>query len=164
MKKTKIYLDTTIINFIYADDAPDFRDVTLDFFKDFVKTNEVEVYISDVVILEINKTQNIDKRNKLLAKVKEYDFVFLEINEEGKRLADIYLLEKIIPPNKVEDAWHIGVSTVNEMDILLSWNFQHLANYNRKMKVRAVNQRENYFYPLDIISPLDYDNKRKIEI
>ena len=90
--------------------------------------------------------------------------MFLEINEEGKRLADIYLLEKIIPPNKVEDAWHIGVSTVNEMDILLSWNFQHLANYNRKMKVRAVNQRENYFYPLDIISPLDYDNKRQIEI
>ena len=53
MKKTKIYLDTTIINFIFADDAPDFRDVTLDFFKDFVKTNEVEVYISDVVILKI---------------------------------------------------------------------------------------------------------------
>jgi len=163
MKKTKIYLDTTVINFIYADDSPNYRDVTLDFFNDFVKTKLVDVYISDVVLKEINNTQNTEKRTRLLSKVKEYDFAVLEINEEGKRLADIYLLEKIIPANKVEDAWHIGVSTVNEMDILLSWNFQHLANYNRKMKVRAVNQRENYFYPLDIISPLEYDNRREIK-
>jgi predicted nucleic acid-binding protein len=160
MKKTKIYLDTTIINFIYADDAPTLKEATLNFFDDFVKTKLVDVYISNVMLEEINNTQNIDKRQKLLAKISEYQFEVLSDNAESRRLAKIYIEEKIIPAKKVADAEHIGISTVSEMDILLSWNFQHLANYNRKMKVRAINQRENYFYPLDIISPLEFNNER----
>jgi hypothetical protein len=32
MKKLRIYLDTSIVNFLFADDAPDFRRVTEDFF------------------------------------------------------------------------------------------------------------------------------------
>jgi len=160
MKKTKIYLDTTIINFIYADDAPPFRDSTNVFFEKLVKTKKADVYISDVVLREIYKTQNAVKLNKLLGSVKEYDFNVVESNVESRRLANIYLAEKIIPPNKIEDAEHIGVSTVFEMDILLSWNFQHLANYSRKQKVKLVNQREKYFYPLDIISPLELEYER----
>ena len=157
MKKTKIYLDTTIINFIYADDAKDYMKATNDFFEKSVKSKEVEVYISNVVFKEIYKTQNIVKLNKLLGSVKEYDFEVLESNLESNRLAEIYLAEKNIPANKVEDAEHIGIATVYEMDILLSWNFQHLANYNRKQKVRVVNIREKYFYPLDIILPLELE-------
>jgi predicted nucleic acid-binding protein len=160
MKKTKIYLDTTIINFIYADDAPPFRDSTKVFFEKLVKTKKADVYISDVVLREIYKTKNTDKLNKLLSSVKEYEFNVVESNVESRQLAKIYLAEKIIPANKIEDAEHIGVSTVFEMDILLSWNFQHLANYSRKQKVKLVNQREKYFYPLDIISPLELEYER----
>src|ERR1022692_2126301 len=161
MKKTKIYLDTTVINFIYADDAKDYMKATIDFFEKSVRTKLVDVYISNVVFDEINKTQNLEKRNKLLKAVKEYDLEVLESNPEAIRLSKIYLAEKIIPANKVEDAEHIGVATVFEMDILLSWNFQHLANYSRKQKVKLVNQREKYFYPLDIISPLELEYERE---
>ena len=160
MKKTKIYLDTTIINFIYAD-AHDYRDSTLVFFERLVKPKKADVYISNVVFDEINKTHNIVKKNKLLDAVKKYDLEALESNPESIRLSKIYLAEKIIPANKVEDAEHIGVATVFEMDILLSWNFQHLANYSRKQKVKLVNQREKYFYPLDIISPLELEYERE---
>jgi hypothetical protein len=161
MKKTKIYLDTTIINFIYADDSADYRDTTKDFFELQVKPKLVDVYISNVVFDEINKTQNPVKKNKLLDAVKKYDLEVLESNSEAIRLSKIYLAEKIIPANKVEDAEHIGIATVFEMDILLSWNFQHLANYRRKMKVKLVNQKENYFYPLDIISPLELEYEKE---
>ncbi len=160
MKKTKIYLDTTVINFIYADDAKDYMKATIDFFEKSVRTKLVDVYISNVVFDEINKTQNLEKRNKLLKAVKEYDLEVLESNPEAIRLSKIYLAEKIIPANKIEDAEHIGVSTVFEMDILLSWNFKHLANYNRKQKVKVVNLRENYLHPLDIISPLELEYER----
>ena len=96
MKKTKIYLDTTIINFIYADDAPALKEATLNFFDDFVETNLVDVYISNVMLEEINNTQNIDKRQKLLAKISEYQFEVLSDNAESRRLAKIYIEEKII--------------------------------------------------------------------
>jgi len=36
MKKLSIYLDTSVINFIYADDAPEKRDATKDFFERYV--------------------------------------------------------------------------------------------------------------------------------
>ena len=160
MKKTKIYLDTTVINFIYADDAPPLRDVTLDFFNKFEKHQLFEIYISQVVLKEINDTKNIEKRQKLLEVVNKYKFEMLPDNPESRRLAKIYIEEKIIPPNKVADAEHIGISTVSEMDILLSWNFKHLANYSRKQKVKYVNLRENYFHPLDIISPLELKYER----
>jgi hypothetical protein len=117
---------TTIINFIYADDAPLLKEATLNFFDDFVETNLVDVYISNVMFKEINDTQNIEKRHKLLAKIGEYQFEVLSDNVESRRLAKIYIEEKIIPAKKVADAEHIGISTVSEMDILLSWNFRHL--------------------------------------
>jgi len=31
MRKLKVYLDTTIINFLFADDAPEKKEVTEDF-------------------------------------------------------------------------------------------------------------------------------------
>jgi hypothetical protein len=42
MKKLRIYLDTSIVNFLFADDAPDFRRVTEDFFA--VQTRKQEGY------------------------------------------------------------------------------------------------------------------------
>jgi len=33
MKKLRIYLDTSVINFLFADDAPEKRDLTAEFFK-----------------------------------------------------------------------------------------------------------------------------------
>ena len=160
MKKTKIYLDTTIINFIYADDSPAYRDDTNAFFDKLVEPDLVDVYISNVVMEEILKTKNPKKLTKLLRSVNKYKFKVLRLNPEAIRLGDIYIAEKIIPANKLDDARHIGISTVNEMDILLSWNFQHLANYSRKQKVKYVNLRENYFHPLDIISPLELKYER----
>ena len=34
MKKLRIYLDTSVINFLFADDAPEKRDATVEFFKE----------------------------------------------------------------------------------------------------------------------------------
>jgi len=34
MKKLRIYLDTSIINFLYADDAPDLKKITEELFRE----------------------------------------------------------------------------------------------------------------------------------
>ena len=73
MKKPKIYLDTSVINFLFADDTPDFKKVTIDFIENYF--SEYEVYISDVVLLEINKTNDENKRQKLLQVIDDYPFI-----------------------------------------------------------------------------------------
>lgn len=160
MKKLKIYLDTSVINFLFADDVPEFKKVTEEFFENYVKKGSYLVYISDVVIREIEKTRDETKKSKLLRTVRDYSLQILTLTEEADKLANIYIKEKIIPPQKIEDAQHIAISTCSQIDILLSWNFKHLANIQKQNNVKIVNEREGYFYPLILTNPMEvlYEN------
>lgn len=155
MKKPKIYLDTSVINFLFADDTPDFKKVTIDFFENYF--SEYEVHISDVVLLEINKTNDDNKRQKLLKVVDDYPFIILEAEKDERILvlSSLYIKEKTIPKNKIEDAMHIAVCTVYELDILLSWNFKHLSNIHKETLINAINEKEGYWKKLNLMSPLE---------
>jgi hypothetical protein len=51
-------------------------------------------------------------------------------NENAKKiisLAEAYLNGRIILCKKIADAFYVAYFTVFEIDILLSWNFKHLA-------------------------------------
>ena len=81
----------------------EFKKITEEFFENYVKKSKYIVYISDVVIREIEKTR---------------------------------------------------------VDILISWNFKHLANIQKQIAVRVVNEKEGYFYPLVLTNPMEviYEN------
>jgi hypothetical protein len=70
MKELKVYLDTSIINFLTVEDSPDYRRDTEVFFETVIVPNKVVPYISRFVIEEINDTKEIDKREKLLNTLK----------------------------------------------------------------------------------------------
>ena len=65
MKKLKMYLDTSIISFVYADDAPEKQSITLEFFEKYLSV--YDVYISDLVVTEIENTQETSLRKKFMA-------------------------------------------------------------------------------------------------
>ncbi len=160
MKKLKIYLDTSVINFLFADDLPEFRKITEDFFENYVKKSKYLVYISDVVITEIEKTRDEKKKKLLLEAIEKYSLRILTLDKTSDTLARIYIKEKIIPPKKLEDAHHIAIATCNQMDILLSWNFKHISNIQKQINVKIVNEKEGYFYPLILTNPMEvvYEN------
>ena len=56
MKKLRIYLDTSVVNFLFAEDASDFRRVTEDFFARHAQ--KYELFASEVVVLEILRDPN----------------------------------------------------------------------------------------------------------
>ena len=158
MKQLTLYLDTSIINFLFADDAPEKRDITQEFFREYVKKGRYGVYISPIVIDEINKTNNDMQRIRLLNVIKEFSLPPLDITPsiaEIQHLAQRYIDQGIIPRKKLEDALHIAICTVNEIDVLLSWNFRHLANVSRERKVLGVNIQEGYMKALRIVTPLE---------
>lgn len=163
MKKLKVYLDTSVINFLLADDTPELKAATVDFFDNFIRTGIYETYISEYVLLEINKTSDNEKKEKLLEVIEQYPIELTEIirTNEIEFLADEYIRNSIIPLNKKLDALHIAVSTVHKMDYLVSWNYKHLANINKEKKIFAVNLQYNYLDLLRICTPLellDYGN------
>lgn len=146
MKRLQIYFDTSVINFMFADDAPQLRDATIELFENFVKTGKYAVYISDLVITEIEATKDAEKQAQLLNVTENYPIGFVDEQQSTEivRLADLYLKKGILPAKSKADAFHIAICVVNQIDILLTWNYKHLANINRKHKITQVNIENNY--------------------
>jgi hypothetical protein len=157
MRKLRIYLDTSVISFLYAEDAPDFRKITLDFFNHHF--SKYAMFISTIVLFELNNTKDATERSRLLKIVATYPFnvINIEGDQAVNHLAELYIAEKIIPVNKKEDALHVAVSTVHGMDILLSWNFKHLANIKKQRQINSLNEREGYYKRLNLLSPLEVE-------
>jgi predicted nucleic acid-binding protein len=153
-KKLKIYLDTSIINFLFADDAPEKKEVTIDFFENYLK--DYDVFISKIVIDEINKTSSFEKKEKLLNSIKDYYLeIFDQTNLDIENAADTYIQNEIIPPNKREDALHLAFASYYEFDILLSWNFKHLANIKIQEKVNFINIQLGFRKYLLLFNPME---------
>jgi hypothetical protein len=53
MPVLKVYLDTSVINFVHAEDSPDFQRVTNEFFDR--QASRYNLYISNVLQLEIDR-------------------------------------------------------------------------------------------------------------
>ena len=155
--RIKIYLDTSAINFLFADDAPEKKEITVDFFENFIKTGIYQAFISDFVIQEINQTSDLEKRGRLLRVLDEYyiERLVLADPEEIMQLAKLYIDQKVVPQNKLLDALHIASTVVNKIDYLVSWNYKHLANVNRERKVIIVNAENNYLNPVRILTPIE---------
>ena len=128
MKKLRVYLDTTIFNFVFADDAPVERDLTRKFFS---QISHFDVFISDIVIEEIAECP-APKRQKMMDLIEKYNIQELSLDEASRQLAIKYIKEGIIPAKYQDDALHIAIASVNEMDLLLSWNFQHIVKLKTK--------------------------------
>jgi len=156
MKRLRVYLDTSVINFLYADDAPEKRDITSDFFE--TRLHMYDVAISDVVLFEIGNTRTEKKRELLADAVAKYRLAAVAIAESAMEeindLANQYIAEGIIPLKKRDDAMHVAISTVLNFDILLSWNFEHLANINKQIQINALNEKLGYLKRLNLLTPL----------
>lgn len=153
MKKLKLYLDTTVWNYSFADDTPQHRDETLEFFQK-VRLGLYEIFSSEMVVLEIGATRTF-KREWMLKLLREIGPQKLEPLEEIEALADEYIRRKVLPKKSRIDALHVAYATVYEMDALVSWNFRHLANVNRRRQVMALNIERGYNFPVELVTPLE---------
>ena len=163
MKKLKVYLDTSIINFLKAEDSPDYRRDTEYFFETVITPGKINAYVSRVVFEEINNTEDINKRKELLDIFAKYPNIKTLIADDNsiddiEFLVKTYLDNEIIPRKNFADAFHIAYSTVFQMDILLSWNFKHLANINKEQKIIIVNKLNGFHYPFRMTNPLEVIN------
>ena len=153
-RKLKVYLDTSVINFLFAEDAPEKKAATWAFI-DRAKRQGVPLFVSQVVIDELIRTPSGEKRKKLLDAVSERKLCLLPLVPEAeiRRLSRAYLDAGALPAGEVDDALHVAICTVHMVDVLASWNFKHLANVGRERRLMAVNESCGYVYPLRIVSP-----------
>jgi hypothetical protein len=74
------------------------------------------------------------------------------ITESTETLADVYLDRKILATEFREDALHVAAATLEEVDILASWNYRNILHISQVRKFITVNL-ELGLKPIQIRSP-----------
>ena len=158
MKKQKVYLESTLFNY-YVDTDRDAHADTVTLFEECA-SGKFEPYTSDYVIDEIEDTVEDEKREKMLALVKQYDITILAATDETDNLARQYLSEGALPKGSLTDASHIAVAAVNALDRIISLNFRHIVRENTISITGKINKRLGYS-KVKINSPMEVIDDEK---
>ena len=151
--KKRIYVDTSVIGGCYDKEFEEWSNKLVD---EFI-TGKKTAVVSDVMLDELEDAPErvVNRYRKIPASNKELVF----LTEEARELSYCYIKEKIVNPQWLLDTRHIAIGTVNKIDVLVSWNFKHIVNYNRIRLYNSVNLK--YGYPIiEIRTPREiiYEN------
>jgi len=137
----KLYLETTLFNY-YFDAERDGHADTVRLFE-AIGRGEYEGYTSRYVALELQKAKD-PKQANMLALIEKYGITVLDFHDEANRLANIYVQNKVIPEKYLLDGTHIAISSIHELDCILSFNFRHINKLKTKRMTELINLNEGY--------------------
>ena len=131
-----IYIDTSVFGGYFD---VEFEKDTIPFFKQVILQN-IEIIVSETLEYEIYQAPNfIIDFYENLKNIKK-----VELTNEVKDLAYAYIEEKVVGKTSLADCQHIALATINNVDVLSSWNFKHIVNLERIRGYNSINIREGY--------------------
>ena len=147
----RVYVETSVWSFVLADDVPDYRLHTLEFLAQ-CRAGRIEPFVSPVVLEELDRAEP-HLRDRLIQLVREIEPTVVEFDRRAEELADAFVRERVVPASKPQDARHVAAAFVAELDVLVSWNFRHIASVRRADRFNAGALLEGFYKPLRIVSP-----------
>lgn len=150
MKKLKLYIETSVWNFLLAEDIPDKYAATKTLFLD-VESGRYEIFISEVVIGEIENAPEEIYR-KLRGMIDNYSPGVLVSNDESDKMIEAYLEAGLLSNNHLVGLSHLSIASANDVDMLISWNLRHIVKARTRKIVNAVN-RLNGYHDIEICTP-----------
>ncbi len=146
--KPKVYIETSIVSYLMARPS---RDVVVNANQILVQEwwedyrQEFDLYVSKLVFDEAGRGDKLmaEKRLDLIR-----DIPFLDINEDVILLAEEITKAKILPTKAAADVSHIAVSSVHEVDFLLTLNCRHIANAFIFRRIEKICREFNYEPPI----------------
>ena len=138
-----IYLETTVFNFPFSDDAPQYQADTLRLFAE-IKAGKFKPFTSEYVTQELESTRDVKKLEQMKALIADYGITVIPVSDDVGRLADVYVESGIIPKKFVTDALHIAAATVAGLDYIVSLNFRHIVKHKTIIETEVINAREGF--------------------
>ena len=146
----RIYVDTSVFG---GTDDVEFDEPSRRFFEHVEKRRFV-LLISQIILDELQPAPSAVRQ--VLDSLPAECIERVDVNEEVMALADAYIAANALAEGSREDATHVAAATVARANLVLSWNFKHIVNYQRIQKFNSVNLANNYGL-IDIRSPLEID-------
>ncbi len=150
----RIYLDTSVFGGYFE---PEFELWTKLLIDKIIK-GEIKLLFSQLTEIELNGAPQYVK--DLVKQIPDEHIEFLAITDEANKLADQYIKENVVGKASLQDCRHIAIATLNNADILASWNFKHIVNVSRIRGYNSVNYKHGHKI-LEIRTPreiLNYEN------
>lgn len=150
MKKLKIYIETSVLSHLKAEDVPEKMEITLKLWDD-LKAGLYDVVLSDAVIIELSKCAE-PKRSVIQNYLDQINYEIIEVSDDADDLATSYISAGVISPKCYEDSLHIALASVSGCKVILSWNFKHIVRIKTVLGVNGINKLEGYG-EIEIVSP-----------
>ena len=138
MKKLRVYIDTSVIGGCFDIEFAEWSNML---FKEFKAGKKIAV-ISEVTLKELDEAPENVKMKFFSLPIECQEL--LNESKEAEFLARKYIENKAVSIRFIDDALHIAYSTINNIDILVSWNFKHIVNINRIKMYNSVNISMGY--------------------
>jgi len=147
----KIYVDTSVVGGCF--DA-EFHIASNALIEEF-KTGKLQLIRSDVVFLELAPARKEIRRH--LKIVPDTNVIEVLVTPQAVSLALRYIRYGTLLGNSYHDALHIALATLNNADVIASWNFKHMVNIDKIKMYNIIN--EYYGHPhIEIMSPTNILN------
>jgi len=154
MRVQKVYLETTLFNYYFDEDRDAHAD-TVKLFEDIAEGKYL-AFTSFYVIDELEGAPQ-EKRDKMIALIKQYNITVLALDGEAEQLADTYVTQDIIPLKYRTDGIHVAVAAVNDLDMIVSMNFQHIVKRKTKLGTGNINVLNGY-RAVEICTPMEVND------
>ncbi len=152
--KNKIYIETSVVSHYVAKKSNDIRVLAHQLSTEdmWEQLSNFDVYISDIVIDESSKGSFNQSEARLIA-IK--DFKVIERNDKVSKLANVLLSKNALPAKCQDDALHIAIAAINNIEFIVTLNFKHINNPFMKNKIREIIKEEGYNCPV-LCSPEEF--------
>lgn len=155
MKKLALYIETSLFGFYYDDTIAnkEKQESVRRLFKQIADGYFRSGFVSKVTIAELGRSPGKIK-DRLLSLINKYQLKEIETDDtKVEELLRYYVKEMPIFKRWENDARHIAIATVSDVDILVTLNCEHIANEQTILKVKEINKRLGYIKDLDIRRP-----------
>ncbi len=152
--RKRIYTDTSVVGGCLD---VEFRNDSRALFAEFNSGASI-IVLSSLTLAELEKAPEAVKN--IIREIPTEFVEYIAFDEEAQELAETYLRESIVTGKSRVDAQHIATATINNVSVLVSWNFKHIVNLDRIHGYNSVNVKFGYSM-LEIRTPtevLKYEN------
>jgi len=134
----KVYADTSTIGGCFD---IEFKEWSLALFVEY-QQGAKRIMLSDLTIQELEFAR--DEIRFKLNEIPKVQVISIGVNDEAIKLAETYINEGALTNKSYNDALHIALATINNADVLASWNFKHIVNINRIRLYNSINLKLGY--------------------
>lgn len=146
MKRLRIYADTSVIGGCLDEEfAAESRALL-----DMVRRGEATLIASDLLAQELRRAPQVIQ--EVFDSLPEDCLERVEITAEVQALEEQYLASGVVGVSAETDALHVAMATAIRADLIVSWNFKHIVNFEKMRGYNAVNLRLGYM-PIEIHTP-----------